>query len=372
MATAVLVQLDLGHLELLNLRLQMLPSDPSSPAEAWIYWNSAAHEIRVYNGTSWIALGSGAGSVLTVTAADGTIIVDNTDPANPTVAAGTFDHTHVSDFDTQVRTSRLDQMAAPAADVSINSHKLTNVADPTSAQDAATKAYVDALSQGLDFKASVRVIVTTNGTLATAYANGQSAGGVTLATGDRIALAGQTSGSENGFYNVNASGAPTRSSDADAAGEISKGTIVYVESGTNAGQLWVCSATSATPWVPNSSTSTWVQFTGAADITATAPITKTGNAIGIALGNGVTTSGGNLVVDPSVVVRKFAADIGDGLATSITVTHNLGTKDITWSVRQNSDDAAVLCDVVALSTTQATFGFAIAPANAALRVVVHG
>jgi len=56
----------------------------------------------------------------------------------------------ISDFDTQVRTNRLDQLAAPSASVSLNSQKITNLADPTSAQDAATKAYVDASKQGLD------------------------------------------------------------------------------------------------------------------------------------------------------------------------------------------------------------------------------
>jgi hypothetical protein len=49
----------------------------------------------------------------------------------------------ISDFDTQVRTSRLDQMAAPTASVSANSQKITNLADPSGANDAANKGYVD-------------------------------------------------------------------------------------------------------------------------------------------------------------------------------------------------------------------------------------
>jgi hypothetical protein len=56
---------------------------------------------------------------------------------------GTLTHAAISDFDTQVRTSTLNQMTAPTADLSINSHKLTNVTDPGSNQDAATKKYVD-------------------------------------------------------------------------------------------------------------------------------------------------------------------------------------------------------------------------------------
>lgn len=71
----------------------------------------------------------------------------------------------ISDFDTQVRTSRLDQMAAPTATVSLNSQKISNLADPTGAQDAATKAYVDATRQGLDVKDSVRAATTANITL---------------------------------------------------------------------------------------------------------------------------------------------------------------------------------------------------------------
>jgi len=95
----------------------------------------------------------------TITSAD---IVDGTivagDIANGTITAakmvsdpyaranhtGTQTASTISDFDTQVRTSRLDQMAAPTAAVPLNAQKLTGVADPTTAQDASTKAYVDA------------------------------------------------------------------------------------------------------------------------------------------------------------------------------------------------------------------------------------
>lgn len=72
------------------------------------------------------------------------------------------------------------------------------------------------------------------------------------------------------------------------------------------------------------------------------------------------------------MTHKYAADIGNGAATSIAVTHNLGSKDVVVSVRQNSDDAEVECDVVMTSTTQVTLSFAVAPASNALRVVVIG
>jgi len=66
-----------------------------------------------------------------------------TDPLARANHTGTQTASTISDFDTQVRTNRLDQMAAPTSSVSLNSQKITNLATPTSNTDASTKAYVD-------------------------------------------------------------------------------------------------------------------------------------------------------------------------------------------------------------------------------------
>ena len=66
-----------------------------------------------------------------------------TDPLARANHTGTQLASTVSDFDTQVRTSRLDQMAAPTAAVSANSQKITNLATATTSTDAINKDYVD-------------------------------------------------------------------------------------------------------------------------------------------------------------------------------------------------------------------------------------
>jgi hypothetical protein len=69
---------------------------------------------------------------------------------------------------------------------------------------------------------------------------------VTLATNDRVLIKNQASGGENGIYRVNASGAPTRTSDANTAAEYPKGFAVVVREGTaNGGSVWLHTTTAA-------------------------------------------------------------------------------------------------------------------------------
>ena len=97
----------------------------------------------------------------------------------------------------------------------LQNQRIQNVADASSATDAVTKQQLDAAIAGFSWKQPVRVATTANGTLATAFANGQTIDGVTLATGDRILIKDQSTGADNGIYTVNSSGAPTRATDAD-------------------------------------------------------------------------------------------------------------------------------------------------------------
>ena len=88
---------------------------------------------------------------------------------------------------------------------------------------------------------------------------------------------------------------------------------------------------------------------------------------------GISVSGSGVAIDTSVVVRKYAASVGDGSATSYTVTHNLGTRDVTVAVYDNSSPyAEVVCDVQHTSTTAITVLFSVAPTSNQYRVVVQG
>lgn len=92
--------------------------------------------------------------------------------------------------------------------------------------------------EGLKWKDSVKVATTTAGTLATSFENGDTIDGVVLATGNRILIKDQATQSENGIYIVAASGAPTRSTDANSATELEGATVPVQQGTSNANTSW--------------------------------------------------------------------------------------------------------------------------------------
>ena len=214
-------------------------------------------------------------------------------------------HTKISDFDTGVRTNTLNQMAVPTGSVSFNSQNITNLADPVNTQDAATKGFVEATSQGLDVKDSCVAATTANITISTALNNGDTLDGVSLSTNDRVLVKDQSTASQNGIYVVGSS--PARAADL-AAGANAAGFFTFVEKGTvNADNGFVCTSDSGSA-VVGTNNLTIAQFSGAGQITAADGLQKSGNTLSVDL-----KSNGGLVIEST----EIAVDLG---ASSITGT----------------------------------------------------
>jgi hypothetical protein len=226
-------------------------------------------------------------------------------------------HTKISDFDTGVRTNRLDQMAAPTGSVSLNSQTITNVADPVNTQDAATKGFVEATSQGLNVKNSCVAATTANITISTALNNGDTLDGVSLSTNDRVLVKDQSTASQNGIYVVGAS--PARSADL-ATGDNAAGFFTFVEKGTvNADNGFVCTSDSGSA-VVGTNNLTIAQFSGAGQITAGDGLDKSGNTLSVDL-----KANGGLVIESTEIAIDLAASSITGTLpvsklTSVTST----------------------------------------------------
>ena len=215
----------------------------------------------------------------------------------------------VSDFDTQVRTSRLDQMAAPTGSVSLNSQTITNLAEPVNSSDAATKSFVESTAQGLDVKDSCVAATTANITISTALNNGDTLDGVTLSTNDRVLVKDQSTASENGIYVVGSS--PARADDL-AAGADAAGFFTFVEQGTvNADNGFVCTSNKGSA-VVGTNNLTIAQFSGAGQVTAGDGLDKSGNTLSVDL----KANGGLVIESSEIAVKLDASSITGTLAVS--------------------------------------------------------
>lgn len=218
-------------------------------------------------------------------------------------SATTSDMTEGSNLyytDARVRLNRLDQMAAPTASVSMNSQKLTSLADGTAANDAVNLSQLNAAIEGRDTKQSVRVASTGNVTIA---GPGAAIDGVTLSSGDRVLLKDQSTASQNGIYVFNGSGsAMTRATDADTSAEVTTGMYVFVSEGTaNASNGYIL--ITADPITLGTTSLSFTQYSGAGQITAGGGLTKSGNTI---------SANGNA---GRIVVNADDIDLASGVAT---------------------------------------------------------
>jgi len=201
---------------------------------------------------------------------------------------------------------RRDGSIAFTADQSFGGFKATNLAAPSSNSDAATKAYVDSVAQGLNTKTAVRVATTANITLS----GTQTIDGVALSAGDRVLVKDQTNNTQNGVYDVSA-GAWTRSLDSDTGVELVN-AFYFVQEGLT---LQATGFVQSTPGPLTIGTSAIVfnQFSGAADYTAGAGLTKTGLTFDVG-----TASSSRIVVNADNI-DLATTGVSAGAYTKITI-----------------------------------------------------
>ena len=285
---------------------------PSSLSPSELAFNEA--DLKLYYGfgdngstppsaSSIITVGgSGAFFSKTDTRNANTVLVG---PASGSAAAPTFRALVAADL------LKLNEFTAPDGSVSLNSQKITNLATPTADGDAASKSYVDGVSQGLDVKDSCVAATTANITISTALNNGDTLDGVSLSTNDRVLVKDQSTASENGIYIVGSS--PARADDL-AAGADAAGMFTFVEQGTvNADNGFVCTSNKGSAVVGTNNLA-FSQFSGAGQVTAGDGLDKSGNTLSVDL-----KSNGGLVIESTEIAVDLAASsitgtlaVGDG------------------------------------------------------------
>jgi len=364
MARKFLTPIDLTKLEIQNVALQNLGSDPGTPATGQIYFNTGG-TVKVYNGSAWLTLSTSVGTVTSVTGTSPVVSSGGTTPAislatgygdtlnpyatktNNYVLAGaasggsttpTFRALVAADIPTTLNGTTF------SGAVAMGTNRITGLGEPSGAQDAVTKSYVDNISKGLNAHEAVAYATTgalgtagnlVGGTITTTYANGTAGVGatITVATSsnwtaitidgqsltvtDRVLIKNQSSNVQNGIYTVTSVGAVgnttsfvfTRALDIDEELELSSGDLTYVIAGTANGGNGYVLTTPVT--IVGTSPVVWSQFSGSSSTLAGAGLVTNGsnpNQVDVGAGTGITVNSDSVAIDTAVVPRLTSAN----------------------------------------------------------------
>jgi len=248
-----------------------------------LVFSNADHKLvddakLTFNGTTFTvdAIANVTGNLTAANVTTGGNIVANDVTANGNIITNNISARTTGDITISGGSANGNVILAPQGNgtISASNFRITNIASPDASTDAATKGYVDANSQGLDIKASVRLATSGDRALSGLTA----VDGVTPVDGDRILVKSQTLGSENGIY-VAHSGAWTRATDA-VQDSITGGSFTFVEEGTNyADTGWVVSTNN--PITVGSTSIVWTQFSSAGTVSVNVALSKVGNEINV-------------------------------------------------------------------------------------------
>ena len=196
---------------------------------------------------------------------------------------------------------------------------LTLAGTPTQALHAATKSYVDAVSEGLHIHASVVAATTANLAITTDLEPGDLVDGVTLAEGNRVLVKSQTNAAQNGIYVVQASGAALRASDFNEPLEVDGGDFIFVTGGnTHDNTGWVQTTTNVV--TIGTDPIEFTQFSGAGTYLAGTGLELTDNLFSIDTATTVDISTAQTLTNKTISAASNTLTIATTDLTDVTAT----------------------------------------------------
>ncbi len=234
-----------------------------------------------------------------------------------------------------------------ASSVAITGGSISGLGSPSAGSDATTKTYVDNLVAGLKTRIICRVATTANIDLTADLQNGDTLDGITLSTGNKILVKDQSTASQNGIYDVVASGTATRNTDYDAIGELAGQIVVIQEGSTHADDLFLCTTDTSATLDSDNITFTQVFPSTGGTVTQVA-VADSGASEFTVSGSPVTSSGTISLAVNSINATK----IGGGSVDNTEFGYLNGT---TSAIQTQLDNKATAGFSIAMSVALAPF-----------------
>lgn len=395
----VLNTLDLTKNQIINVVLDKRTSEPTSPVEGQIYYNETLNKVYFYDGTSWIDVHNGVQTISN--ASNGGVIIGGTS-ANPTISLN-VDNSTLEISSNIVRIKDSGVTGTKLANDSVTSIKITdkNVLF-SKIQDIPTMTVIGRTAAGTGVSSAISIINTSDLSGASGT-NLATAGSIKAYVDSQVAAIGSLQGSVDASTSTNFPGsALTKKGDywyVSVAGTIqgvlfnvgdviianidnptvtSANSYIFLETNRDQASTTVLGlVTLATNAEVQDGTNANKVVTPASLSSRTATETRTGIAeIATQAETNAGTDDTRIVTPLKLktffdnVVGGFAANIGNGVANSFIVTHNLNTLDVTTNLIEVSTGNQVITDISHTSVNSVTVNFFNAPTTNQYRIII--